>query len=110
MNETYTGILDLSFTYSMETSYESDIYNVLADIEGEILIKLSETVLSCGETDAFPAATGVPFDKAGLGIVGVNSFVNPHAPSELSKCYGMKDGRLLVVVVSTMEERRCLND
>jgi len=85
MDQSYNGFLDLSYTYAMETISGVNIYDVIANLEGEIMIKLSETVLTCGGNIDEVDGKEVPFDRKELGIVGVNS-LPPDTPSELSNC------------------------
>ena len=72
-DQSYTGFIDLTYTYSVETLFDTNPFDVISNIEGEILLKLSETVLSCegGGTDADDSAS--LFSKDQLGIVGINS-------------------------------------
>jgi hypothetical protein len=84
MDQTYNGFLDLSYTYAMETVSDVNIYDVIANIEGEIMIKLSETVLACGGNVDGVDGSEMPSDRKELGIVGVNS-LPPDSPSQLCK-------------------------
>lgn len=86
MDQSYNGFLDLSYTYAMETISDVNIYDVIDNIEGEILMKLSETILTCGgNVDGGAGDEEYPFDRQELGIVGVNS-LPPDSPSQLSHC------------------------
>lgn len=84
MDQSYNGFLDLSYTYAMETVSGVNIYDVIGNIEGEIMIKLSETVLTCGGNVDGVDDSELPFDRKELGIVGVNS-LPPDSPSQLCK-------------------------
>jgi hypothetical protein len=69
----------------METISGVNIYDVIKNLEGEILIRLSETVLTCSGNNADELNdTILPFERKDLGIVGVNS-LPPDSPSELCK-------------------------
>jgi hypothetical protein len=85
----FTGFLDLTYTYSMETVNDKDIYPIIKNIEGEILLALSDTVLPCVKTQQNLASDvtwdpGYTFDKKSVGIVAINSSPRDK-PSELSK-------------------------
>ena len=85
MNHSYTGSIDLSYTYSVETNAGTDPYEVISNVEGEILIKLSETILACGKNEVDAADADLPFSRDLLGIIGVNSLPEDR-PSQLCKC------------------------
>lgn len=87
-DDTYSGFLDLTYTYSIETVRHKDVYQIIHDIEGEILMKLT-AVLQCIDNETYVASdSGVeenlPFDREILGVVGIESDP-PDRPSELSK-------------------------
>lgn len=101
-DETYTGFIELSYTYSVEILSGTDPFVVISNIEGEILLKLSETVLSCGGGgDGDGDGTGWDdsaylFSKDQLGIVKVNSQPDD-TPSQLSHCVSLNDDCIIVL-------------
>lgn len=86
MDQSYTGSIDLSYTYSLETNAGTDPYEVISNVEGEILVKLAETILACGKNEVDAADADLPFSRDQLGIIGVNSLPEDR-PSQLCKYF-----------------------
>ncbi len=87
--DSFTGFLDLTYTYTMESDLDYDIYPIIDNIEGEILLKLADAVLPCIQKQANLAFDihfdeDHPFDRNSLGIVAINS-KPPDNPSVISK-------------------------
>lgn len=104
-DDTYSGFLDLTYTYSIETVRHKDVYQIIHDIEGEILMKLT-AVLQCIDKETYVASdSGVeenlPFDREILGVVGIESDP-PDRPSELTKCVSANNECTIVLGTLTL--------
>ena len=84
MDQSYAGSIDLSYTYSLETDAGTDPYEVISNVEGQILVKLAETILACGKNELDAADADFPFSRDQLGIIGINSLPEDR-PSQLCK-------------------------
>jgi hypothetical protein len=84
MGQFYAGSVDLSYTYSLETDAGTDPYEVISNVQGQILVRLAETILGCGKDEVDAADADLPFSKDQLGIIGINSLPEDR-PSQLCK-------------------------
>lgn len=75
--------LELSYTYSIETLSGASIDKIITDIEGELLLKLADTVVYCSDSNV-ETVNQHGFDRSKLGIVGINSHPED-TPSNLCK-------------------------
>lgn len=78
--------LELSYTYSIETLSGASLDKIITDIEGELLLKLADTVVYCSDDSHVEHINQDGFDRSQLGIVGINSKPED-TPSELCKYY-----------------------
>ena len=89
---TFNGIGEfsmLSYTYSMETAQDANIFDVIQNIEEQILLFFAENLLSCNDDEeeinwAFTNEQPM-FTKEQLGIIGVKSVPEENTPSSLCK-------------------------
>jgi hypothetical protein len=97
-SESYSGVVEISYSYSLETTVFSNINTIISMIEKELTDELSALLLTCSTVSN---STIENFDPSVLDIAGISSLPRDQI-SEMSKL------RYCLFLVRTVRVDACI--